>query len=362
MRRSGRPGRAHAADDAGHASVAVRRNRRARDRQSERPGAGSGADRARLELLLPAGLQLDAGADRRQVPRDQGAAEAARLDVRARKGYWALHGRRKSSAPTRRRSQRRRSRSAGARLDLRRAVQAAGRADWLGTARGEKGKTRVTFVWEPLPPTPGQRGAISRSRRVSLLAAVPRAIRSSAARVPERAAAAAHRRVRPRRRVGRQGGATQLRRLAGRTGAAPLGRRQGGRSIDSTARSEIDGPGLHPGAVSFSTPRVYRVRTVPRAPGDRGRRRRRADGRREFWRTERLLIRFDVYGGQDAAPTAVLLNRSGQKMADLPVQRQRPQAEIDLGLSAIAAGEYLIEINAKTDRHARSSSPSGSVD
>ena len=27
---------------------------------------------------------------------------------------------------------------------------------WIGTSRGENGKTRVTFVWEPLPPVPGQ--------------------------------------------------------------------------------------------------------------------------------------------------------------------------------------------------------------
>ena len=26
---------------------------------------------------------------------------------------------------------------------------------WIGTARGENGKTRVTFVWEPLPPVAG---------------------------------------------------------------------------------------------------------------------------------------------------------------------------------------------------------------
>src|SRR5207237_4999970 len=26
---------------------------------------------------------------------------------------------------------------------------------WIGTARGENGKTRVTFVWEPMPRPPG---------------------------------------------------------------------------------------------------------------------------------------------------------------------------------------------------------------
>ena len=40
-------------------------------------GEGDGADRPRLERVLPARLQLDAGAAGRQVPRDQGAGEAA---------------------------------------------------------------------------------------------------------------------------------------------------------------------------------------------------------------------------------------------------------------------------------------------
>jgi hypothetical protein len=48
--------------------------------------------------------------------------------------------------------------------------------------------------------------------------------------------------------------------------------------------------------------------------------------------------------------TARLLNRAGQSMADLPVQ-QRPgnPAEIELPLSPLAAGEYLIELNAKSE-------------
>ena len=32
---------------------------------------------------------------------------------------------------------------------------------WLGTARGEHGKTRVTLIWEPLPQAPGASGTLS---------------------------------------------------------------------------------------------------------------------------------------------------------------------------------------------------------
>ena len=61
------------------------------DRQPERPGAGPGADRARLELLLPDGLQLDAGAaPTASSTRSPCALKRRGVDVRARKGYWAL--------------------------------------------------------------------------------------------------------------------------------------------------------------------------------------------------------------------------------------------------------------------------------
>ena len=68
---------------------------------------------------------------------------------------------------------------------------------------------------------------------------------------------------------------------------------------------------------------------------------------REFSRTERLLIRFDVYG--NATPAAMLLNRNGQKMADVPVAAAAAGGthQIDLGLGSVAAGEYLVEITAK---------------
>ena len=47
--------------------------------------------------------------------------------------------------------------------------------------------------------------------------------------------------------------------------------------------------------------------------------------------------------------TARLLNRTGQLMADVPVQTPPGRsAEIDLPLSALAAGEYIVEVTGKT--------------
>ena len=97
---------------------------------------------------------------------------------------------------------------------------------------------------------------------------------------------------------------------------------------------------------------MYRVRTVPELQALRAK----ADAvptvDREFSRTERLHIRLDSYapGGATPAITARLLNRGGSSMSNLPVQTPAGRsAEIDLPLSALAAGEYLIELNAKTE-------------
>jgi hypothetical protein len=71
---------------------------------------------------------------------------------------------------------------------------------------------------------------------------------------------------------------------------------------------------------------------------------------REFSRTERLLIRFDAYGPGTERPdaTAILMNRAGQKMLDLPVAAAAAGGthQIEFGLNSIPAGEYLVEITA----------------
>ena len=93
-----------------------------------------------------------------------------------------------------------------------------------------------------------------------------------------------------------------------------------GGTLDSEIR-DITVPDFTAPQVAISTPRVYRARTVREfqtlaadaaampSPG------------REFSRTERLLIRFDAYGAGTEQPQvdAVLLNRGGQKMSDVPV-------------------------------------------
>jgi len=73
---------------------------------------------------------------------------------------------------------------------------------------------------------------------------------------------------------------------------------------------------------------------------------------REFSRAERLLVRVEGYapGGLTPAVTGKLLNRAGTAMSDLPF-KAAPDGffETEVPLSALAAGEYLIEVTATTE-------------
>jgi hypothetical protein len=103
-------------------------------------------------------------------------------------------------------------------------------------------------------------------------------------------------------------------------------------------------PDLTSPDAAVSTPRVYRTRNALEFRAIAADAAAVPTVSREFSRTERLLIRFDAYG--NAMPSAALLNRAGQKMADLPVAEATAGGshQLDVGLAAIAAGEYLVEI------------------
>jgi hypothetical protein len=70
---------------------------------------------------------------------------------------------------------------------------------------------------------------------------------------------------------------------------------------------------------------------------------------REFSRTEHLLIRFVAYapGNESPAVTARLLNRGGQAMRTLEIDKgPHGEHQCDLLLSSFASGDYQIELTA----------------
>ena len=261
------------------------------------------------------------------------------LDVRARKGYWALtmDDLTRLETPTPEPAGPSNVDLALSLLDARRNQRLV--QTWIGMAKAENGLTRLTFVWRPAPRVPGQR-------------------REEPIRISMRASG--------------DGGATFFRddvpdgpALLGESGVAGPARAvfdvkpgpiELDLSIEGAGGGILDNSVQHFVApdfagVALSSPHVLRARNAlefrrlrsdPDAIPETG---------RVFRRTDRLLVRFRAYG-PGASPidvTARLLNRGGASMADLPLQAPATADApyvLDLPLASLAPGEYLIELKA----------------
>ena len=124
-----------------------------------------------------------------------------------------------------------------------------------------------------------------------------------------------------------------------------------GQVLDAVTR-ELTLPDFTRVEVSFGTPRLFRGRTVRDLNALKANQAAVPVADREFSRTERLLLRVDAYTPGNIPPqvTARLLNRGGQRMSDLPVTAQAGAPfELELPLASLPVGEYLIELNAKSE-------------
>jgi VWFA-related protein len=269
------------------------------------------------------------------------------VSVRARKGYWAPteDERAHSLAPPKPQPPAEVTRALG---NIAEPWRGRVIRTWVGTSRGDNGRTRVTFVWEPIPPPPGTT-AEDRPVGVWLTGVGAKGEPYFRGRVPEEGAATPPGSVasaaQPPSRVvfDVPPGKLQLK-------LSVEGMRT--KAMDSDTR-DVDVPDLTEPKVALSTPVVYRARTV------REFRALVADAAsvptpdRQFSRTERLLVRVEAYGPAGApAVTARLLNRAGTEMSAMPPQPDPASPgryTFDLPLAPLAAGEYLIEITAKGD-------------
>jgi VWFA-related protein len=256
------------------------------------------------------------------------------VDVRARKGFWALTAadaiRAAAPAPEVAKPVELALASIATSVQAGKYVQT-----WFGAERGADGKTRVTLVWEPLRFPPGDRR--EPAGRLTILAATGAGDLVFRGHAPERPSPDPV--TRPQRLVfDTAPGTVELRVTV--EGA-------GGSTLDQEIR-ELQVPDFTTPQVTLSTPQVYRARTIPEL------RTIAADpdavpvAGREFSRTERVLIRFHSYGpgATRPVPTAMLLNRGGDTMAAVPVTEAASGGthEINLGLASFPAGEYLVQI------------------
>ncbi len=205
---------------------------------------------------------------------------------------------------------------------------------WVGAEPGEHGTSRMTFVWEATAPQAGARRA-EPAARVMLTAVSGDGDplfrgRIPAAGNPSKGNAAS---------FDAPPGALQLRIVF---------EGEDGQVLDSSVE-EMTVPDFTLVDVSFATPRVYRARTARDVQLLKSQPDAAPTTDREFSRAERLVVRAAAYapGGVTPDMTARLLNRAGERMSDLPVQvAPNGYGEIDLPLSALAAGEYLVELTA----------------
>ncbi len=275
------------------------------------------------------------------------------LQVRARKGYWALSvddvaavtaaANRVGPAPE----------IGQALAQIETPLRARTIRTWIGTARGENGRTAVTLVWEPASGAGGER------REPPAQVAVTAGGQSGTAyfrgKVPATGDAttppAASGSASPAGAAATAGGGGRV------TFQAPPGQLQLRMSVEGAAGQVLDSdfrdlvvPDYAKPEPLLSVPAIYRARTqrdvnLLNAAADP-----RPSTAREFSRTERLHVRFQAYapGGGTAAPTARLLNRTGAAMADVPVRaaatRGPADFEADVPLANLPAGDYLLEV------------------
>ncbi len=259
------------------------------------------------------------------------------LDVRARKGYWALSEDDLSLLET----------PAGpSNVDLALSLLDARRNQrfvqtWIGMARAENGLTRLTFVWRPAPRVPGQRR--EEPIRISMRASGDGGATFFRDDVPDGPALLGNDGVAgpARATFDVEPGPIQLDLSIEGAGGGILGN-----NVQHFVVPDFTGVG-----VALSSPHVLRARNALEF------RRLRSDPdaipetARVFRRTDRLLVRFRVYGpgASTIDVTARLLNRGGASMADLPLQAPATEDApyvLDLPLASLAPGEYLIELKA----------------
>jgi VWFA-related protein len=277
------------------------------------------------------------------------------VQVRARKGYWALNAEQAARALAPPKPAVPKPVEAAIASAIARPSRASVVRTWIGTSRGENGKTRVTFVWEPLPKAPGERpDGREEPSRVSLMALGADGSLVYRGRVPDVAVAS----IAPAASVAAANASGSAARGPQRVvfDAVP-GKVQLRVSVEASSSAVLDTetreitiPDLTTPQSTLGTPSILRARTLPELNKLKANPDAIPTASREFSRTDRLVVRVPTYAsGGNAPPLKVhILNRAGSAMSELQaVAGPRPgEQQIDLAVSALPPGEYVLEIKA----------------
>ncbi|HEY7286017.1 MAG TPA: VWA domain-containing protein [Vicinamibacterales bacterium] len=271
------------------------------------------------------------------------------VQVRARKGYWAMTAQDTARALNPSKITPPKPVENALNAAVTRPSSAAVVRTWVGTTRGDNGKTRMTFVWEPIQKAPGD-AASSRSEpaaRVSLMAVGTDGSPFYRGKIEAGAAAGSPGQVNVSR-----GGTVSFDVNPGKVQLRVSVEGASSQVLDTETR-ELTVPDLTGPQALLGTPAVFRARTLRDYQALKTDAGAMPIATREFSRTDRILVRVPTLGpaGTTPALSVHLLNRAGQAMSEIqptPSPKEGEQ-QIDVPLSGLAPGEYLVEIKAKGD-------------
>ena len=211
---------------------------------------------------------------------------------------------------------------------------------WIGLARGDQGKTRVTVVWEPAARVHGDRSRRMASRVLLTALAADGSALFEGPVMPTGPGVIEEIGSPPTRAVFDAAPGRLRLRMSIQDAASAV--------LDSDVRDLVVADFRR--EVAIGTPLVLRARNA-RELRLLGGEAATPVASRDFSRAEHLLIRFPVYGPTGAAPllAARLVSRLGSTMRDLPVTPAAVPGgphQIDLPLAGLAAGEYEVEVTA----------------
>jgi VWFA-related protein len=258
------------------------------------------------------------------------------VEVRARKGYWALTTEdveRATAAP-----------KAGPPREVAEALEAMGNVVepasrrpvivWMGAVRGASEKAKVTLSWEvPAGASTAPTEAVDRITISATSIYGDKLFNGPVPRDPQA--------LTPSGQISFEAPAGEVRVRVNAENAKGL-------RLDSDEAS-YDVPDFTSPRPTITTPFVFRGRTARDIQLIKAAAAPVPVATRLFSRTERLLLRFDVYGpaGTTPAVTMRLLNRMGTSMAPLPAPTANGSTfDSDLGLGPLPPGDYLVEITA----------------
>jgi len=270
------------------------------------------------------------------------------VQVRSRKGYWALSAQETARALAPPKVVPKPVENA-LNAAVNRPSSAAVVRTWVGTTRGQNGKTRVTFVWEPIQKTPGD-VASTRSEpvgRVSLMAVGLDGSPYYRGKIEPGAAAQSPGQINVSR-----GGSVSFEVDPGKVQLRMSVEGVSSQVLDTETR-ELTVPDLTGPQAMLGTPAVFRARTLRDFQALKTDAEAMPVATREFSRTDRMLVRVPTFGPAGTSPTLSvhLLNRSGAAMSEIsPTPGPKPdEQQFDVQLSSLAPGEYVVEIKATGD-------------